>query len=202
MREPVVKTPRRAPAVVEAPPPAPEPAPVAKGVTLIETSSDRTKQPVDFDAHAFDPLGFLPRAQALARARMPDAVLTSFSVSGLFAGDQVDLTLSKQFSADYYFRSPAKSVADPRLRDDDQDIPCLTYVVVTAKTIETFTAESFNGCHEKPLPKMKCSLSDAFRKAKADGFADQGKSMKISWLSDGWFFNFEGPNGSMSVACP
>ena len=165
-------------------------------MTLIESATDRQTLPIDFDPRAFDPLGYLPRAQALARAKMPDAVLTNFNVSGLFSGELVDLTASREFEAEYYFRSPEKSVADPRLRDEDQDIPCLYYVIVSAKKIETHTAESFRSCKEKPLPRIQCPISAALRQA------DTSKAMNVSWLADGWYLDFGGSKGSTSVACP
>ena len=169
----------------------------AKGVTLIETATDRRELPIDFDPRAFDAVAYIARAQALARANFPDAVLTTFNVSGLFTGDLVDLTLSRDFEADYYFRSPAKSVADPRLRDEDQDIPCLHYVVVSAKKIESYTAESFRGCKEKPLPRIACSIGAAVKQA-----PNPAKAMNVSWLHDGWYLDFGSDDGSMSVGCP
>jgi hypothetical protein len=107
------------------------------------------------------------------------------------------MTLSREFHADYYFRSPAKSVADPRLRDEDQDIPCLHYVVVSAKKIESYTAESFRSCKEKPLPRITCSIGTAVKQA-----PPHSKAMNISWLHDGWFLDFGVDDSSMSVECP
>jgi hypothetical protein len=185
--------------VADAGPVAPEvnPEPARTGVTFIETGTNRRDLPVDFDPRAFDAVAYIARAQALARAQMPDAVLTTFNVSGLFAGELVDLTASREFHADYYFRSPAKSVVDPRLRDEDQDIPCLHHVVVSAKKIESYTAESFRSCKEKPLPRIACSIGAAVRQAPAPM-----KAMNVSWLHDGWFLDFGTSDGSMSVTCP
>ena len=164
---------------------------------MIETATDRRELPIDFDPRAFDAVAYLAKAQALARAKFPDAVLTTFDVSGLFTGDLVDLTLSREFHADYYFRSPAKSDSDPRLRDEDQDIPCLHYVVVSAKKIESYTAESFRGCKEKPLPRIACSIGAAVKQAK-----NPAKAMNVSWLHDGWYLDFGDDDGSMTVECP
>jgi hypothetical protein len=169
----------------------------AKGVTIIETGTDRRDLPVDFNPRAFDAVAYIAKAQALARANYPDAVLTNFNVSGLFTGDLVDMTLSKEFHADYYFRSPAKSVADPRLREEDQDIPCLHYVVVSAKKIESYPAESFRACKEKPLPRIQCSIAAAVKQA-----PEPNKAMNVSWLQDGWYLDFGASDGSMSVSCP
>jgi hypothetical protein len=127
-------------------------------------------------------------------------VLTNFDVSGLFSGDLVDLTPSREFEANYWFRSPAKSVADPRLRDDDQDIPCLYYVVVSAKKIEAYTADSFHSCKEKPLPRIQCSIAAAIGQAKTAGLKDPARAMSLSWLADGWFVDAD--DDSISVACP
>ena len=196
-------------AAVGAPPVAvalatPEPlAPAPRqGVTMIETAKDRSVIPADFDPKAFEPLVFLRRAEALARARMPDVVLVSFDVSGLFSGERVDLTLSKEFEANYVFRSPKLSVADPRLRDDDQDIPCLIHVEATAKHIETFVGESYSGCKEKQLPRIACPLSYALGRAEVEAPDKARKSMSISWLADGWYLNFGSSDGSLSVRCP
>ena len=180
---------------------ATRPPAAPKGVQLIETATDTTSLPIEFDARAFDALAFLNRAQALARERMPDAVLITFDVMGLFDGDRVDLTASEQFEANYWFRSPAKSLANPRLRDEDQDIPCLLYVVVTAKKIELHTVTSSHGCKEKQLPRMACSISAVTRQAKTLGF-ETAMPMKFTWLSDGWYVDLGADRRSETVACP
>ena len=172
-----------------------------KGVQLIKTSSDATSLPIEFDPRSFDALAFLNRAQALARERMPDAVLITFDVMGLFDGDRVDLTASKQFEANYWFRSPAKSLANPRLRDEDQDIPCLLYVVVNAKKIELHAVTSSNSCKEKQLPRIACSISAVTRQAKTLGF-ETTMPMKFTWLSDGWYVDLGADRRSETVACP
>jgi hypothetical protein len=180
---------------------APMPVRAPSGVTIIETGKDRSSRPIDFDPKNFDAVGFLPEAQKLARQRMSDAVLVELSVEGVLNDGRVDLTLTRHFSADYFFRSPSLSTANPALSDDDQDLRCLFYVVVSAKEIETYTTTSIRGCHERPLPKISCPLPTAASAALAQGGVP-GHVAKASWLKDGWYFNYGDELPSFTVRCP
>jgi len=62
---------------------------------------------------AFDPMAFLPRAQALAAQHFSDAQLTSFYFDGVTPTGIMDLTASDDFNVIYSFRSPSRSVPPP-----------------------------------------------------------------------------------------
>jgi predicted Ser/Thr protein kinase len=162
----------------------------------------RVSLPLDFDPTRFDPYGYLPRAQALARERMDDAVLIDFSVDGVFADGHADLTLAPGYDVDYFFRSPSRSRDDPRVPDADEELPCLTYVVVSAKEVAVFTTDSFRGCKEPERPRITCPLARAARAAIAQG----GSATSVataSWLGDGhWFFSYGDEVPSLTVKCP
>lgn len=185
-------------------PAQPPPAAVAEAPQVVDAGPARRKDrellPIDFNPKSFDPLAYLARASRLARERMDDAALIDFSVDGVFVDGHVDLTLARGYEANYYFRSPKKSVDDPLLPDDDEEIPCLTYVVVSAKAIEVFTAKSFHGCKEKFLPPITCPLPRAAQKAQEQGGIPD-RVAKASWLLDGWFFDYGDDGPVVSVKC-
>jgi hypothetical protein len=173
------------------------------GITVIETKGTSVTYPTDFDPKRFDALGFLPRATALARTQMHDAELIDFDVEGVFPDGHVDLTLNPDYRANYFFRSQANSRGDPTLPVNvAQEIRCLVYVEVSATTIEVYSTTSIHNCKEPPRPAWHCSLQQAWALARKDGAPQDDVVAKISWLADGWYFDFG--EGSMSVSddCP
>jgi serine/threonine-protein kinase len=182
---PVVLAPPVPVAVPTQQPPAPlpvVPAPVKRDVNQLQTF------PVDFDVKNFDAVGYLAQAQRLARTLMSDAVLIDFSVRGVFPDGHVDLSLAPGYEAEYYFRSPSLSVEDPSVPDDDEEIRCLTYVIVSAHKVQLYSAVSRYACKEKVRPRITCTLPQAAQASLSQG----GKPTvaKASWLQDGWFFDY------------
>jgi hypothetical protein len=167
---------------------------------VVETGAERVTLPIDFDPKNFDAVGFLPEALRLARQRMSDAVLVDFSVDGVFADGHVDLSLTKDFEANYFFRSPSRSLANPVLPDEAQELRCLTYVVASATHLELFTTTSFRGCHEPALPAISCPLPKAAAAALAQGGLST-RVAKASWLRDGWYFSYGDQGPSFTVRC-
>ncbi len=178
-------------------------APPASTVTKRETGADRGVRPVDFDAHRFDALGFVGAATAEAKAHLPDAVLVGFAVDGVFADGHTDLSLSPEFRATYTFRSPSLSQANPAIPDDAQEIRCLFFVDVSAKTVEWRTAVDYFGCRAPALPPWgHCSLKDVWQLALAQG-APRERAAKVTWLRDGWQLQFgEAGDSISSLKCP
>lgn len=178
------------------------PRPKSSGVTIQETGKKRRVIAVDFDAKRFRPLAFYKRALKLARQVAPDAVLVDLSVSGVYPAGHADLTLSSDYSADYHFRSPRASRRDPKLPANvERDQACLVYVEVNARQIEVFAAESVNGCKEKPRRPWRCSLARAFALARAQGAPKGNVVAKVSWLWDGWYFDFGKTSLSVKDSC-
>jgi hypothetical protein len=176
----------------EAPPPAKAPAATAGALPF----------PPGFDPKRFDALGFLPRATELARAQMGDAELIDFDTEGVYPDGHVDLTLSPEFRASYAFRSEQNSRGDPSLpRNIEQEIRCLVHVEVSARSLEVFTTTSQNGCQEKPRPRWRCSLQQAWALARKDGAPREDLVAKVSWLWDGWYLDFGESSQSVPDAC-
>jgi hypothetical protein len=169
------------------------------GVTMIETKGKSSTYPVDFNPKDFDALGFFKRAEKLAKEKMPDAVLVDFDADGVFPDGHVDLTLNQEYRANYRFRSPEKSRGDPNLPENvEQEIECLVYVEVSRDAVEVYKTVSMENCKEKPRPRWRCSLKQAWSLARKKGAPRGNVVAKVSWLWDGWYFDF----GDDSVSVP
>jgi hypothetical protein len=174
----------------------------SSGVSLIETSAKVKRLPIDFDPKQFDALGFLARATKLAAERMDDALLVDFDVQGVLPDGQVNLTLNPEYRANYRFRSPSRSTGDPSLPANvEQEIECLVYVEVSAKQIEIYNVTSIENCKEKPRPPWSCTLSEAFGLARKAGAPAGNLVAKVSWLWDGWYFDFGKTSFSVKDSC-
>ena len=172
------------------------------GVTMIETKGKSSTYPVDFNPKDFDALGFSKRAEKLAREKMPDAVLIDFDADGVFPDGHVDLTLNREYRANYRFRSPKESRGDPNLPANvEQDIACLVYVEVSQEAIEVYPTSSMENCKEKPRPRWRCSLKQAWDLAKKNGAPGGNLVAKVSWLWDGWYFDFGDDSVSVPDSC-
>jgi serine/threonine-protein kinase len=170
------------------------------GVTIINTGGKEHDAGRPADPRRFDALGFLPRAQALARQLMSDAVLVDFDVDGVYPDGHADLTLLSEYDASYRFRSPSRSRRDPRLPTNiEQEIRCLVDVTVTARSITYRTVISGSSCREPFRPRWRCSLAQVMRRAQAEPGSPRGNVVaKVSWLQDGWFVDF----GETSLSVP
>jgi hypothetical protein len=114
----------------------------------------------------------------------------------------VDLTLNPEYRANYFFRSPSKSRGDPSLPSNvEQEIECLVYVEVSAKQIEVYARTSIENCKEKPRTRWRCSLSEAWTLARKEGAPGGNVVAKVSWLWDGWYFDFGDTSVSVRDAC-
>ncbi|MBL8956049.1 MAG: hypothetical protein JNK82_35065 [Myxococcaceae bacterium] len=191
----------RAPEPVK--PVEPEPRKPQNGVTMIETGRDRKTTPPDFDAKRFELFGYLPKAKEKALEMMSDAVLINMDVEGVGPDGTANLALSPAYEANYFFRSPSRSKVDGRLPARDQEIACKVYVVVKAKSVETFVTTSSDGCREKALPPWKCTMAEAVKRAQAEG-AKAGPVGKVTYLADGtWMFDQgDGAGETVYFSCP
>ncbi len=145
--------------------------------------------PIDFDPKNFDLLGYMPRARALAAARMPDAVMIAMDTMGVFADGHADLTLHPDYEARYFFRSPSRSVLNPQLPERDQEVVCLVNLRISAKQVRAMTVDSNYGCKERPLPPVRCSMADVMKKGAQAG----ALSERVSWVTfhndDSWLID-------------
>jgi hypothetical protein len=198
---PVEATPAAPPVQPAAPPPAqPAPTPVDTGVIRIVTPPAKTlTERADYDPRRFDPVGYLPKALALARRLYPDARLTSFEFDPVFPDGRVDLTMEGR-DREYIFRSPSASQRPAGMpRNLPVERPCMVYVEVGASSI-TAAIRSSEDCDARIVRHPRCSFAGVWKKARAAGVAGDLVA-RIGWLFDEkWFFDvdLEGKGGGVS----
>ena len=118
--------------------------------------------------------------------RIKDPVLVGFEVNPVAVDGRVDLTAAKEGEAEYTFRTRAVSGAE-----------CPVSVVkVTPKAIEVSVNRGETLCKAAARPAWRCSLAQAWQLARRQGA--KPIPAKVSWLADGWFFDFDDA-GSESV---
>jgi hypothetical protein len=160
----------------------PPPPGVSKG------SAAPPPPPARLDLKKFDGLAFLPDAQAAARKIHPDAELVTFDVDGVYPDGHADLTLTDEYDANYYFRSPSRSKRPADVPDGvELELPCLVIVTVSpADGVEAYEAGD-EACDQPLRPVPKCSLAEVWTMATKLGAPGGNTVMQIDYLWDGWF---------------
>jgi hypothetical protein len=164
-------------------------------------------KPADYNPKRFDPVAYLPKAQALAQQLLPDAKLTNFEFDPVFPDGHVDLTMEGR-DREYNFRSPAKSARPAGVpKNVPVERPCMVHVEVGAKTIEA-RIRTTEDCDDNLVRAPKCSLASVWKQALAQQAPSVGYVARIGWLFDEkWFFDIdlEGKGGgveSFEDRCP
>src|SRR5262245_48245693 len=183
---PLVKTAQLGPGEHEVPPPA--------GVHvegnvhfIVKDPVAHLARPADYNPKRFDPIAYLPKAEALARQLLDDAQLTSFEFDPVYPDGHVELSGRDH---EYDFRSPSKSgrpAGTPKNVKLDQ--ACRVHVEVTPTQIvaELRTSET---CTERIVRKPRCTFAQLWARAKADHKVDNDMVVRIGWLYDEkWFFD-------------
>jgi hypothetical protein len=160
----------------------------------------------DYDAKHFDPVAFLPKAEALAKQLAPDAHLTRFEFDPVFPDGHVDLTMDGR-DHEYDFRSVEHSARPTDLpRNVPFERPCMIHIEVEATKVVA-TVRSTEDCSAKLVRAPHCRFAGVWAQAKAKGTATDIVA-RIAWLSDeAWFFDIdlEGKGGGVSTLpdrCP
>ena len=73
----------------------PLPQPRNSSVKFVATGKTTKRLPPDYDPKAFEPLPYLARAEALAKAEMGDAQFVDFDDAGVGSAGTIDLSLHK-----------------------------------------------------------------------------------------------------------
>jgi serine/threonine protein kinase len=171
----------------QTPPPSPQ------GATKSATRA------ADYDAKHFDPIAFLPKAEALAKELAPDAQLTRFEFDPVFADGHVDLTMAGR-DHEYDFRSVERSARPAGTpRNIPVERPCMIHVEVEATRVVA-TVRTTEDCTAKLVRRPKCRFASVWKQARAAGTPDDLVA-RIAWLSDEqWFFDIdlEGKGGGVS----
>ncbi|MCA9669290.1 MAG: protein kinase [Myxococcales bacterium] len=174
------------------------------GVTRIETGKTRLTVAMKQDPKRFDALAFYPRALALARKVMSDAILIDLSVHGVYPSGLADLTIKSGYEASYSFRSPSRSKRPAGLPANvkREDIRCLVDVDVSATKVEVVTKTSNEDCAEKPRVMWRCSMREAWQLARKQGAPKANNIVaRVSWLWDGWYFDFGASSMTVHDTC-
>jgi len=160
---------------------------------------EELERPADYDPKHFDPVAYLPKAQRLARALVPDAQLTSFEFDPVFADGHVDLTLDGR-DRSYDFRSPQRSgFPAGRPRNMPIDRPCRISVDIGVSSVSARVLNS-DSCDEKLVRTPHCRFAAVWKQALAGGTPSDVVA-RIGWLRDeSWFFDIDlaGKGGGVS----
>jgi hypothetical protein len=142
-------------------------------------------EPADYSAKSFDPVAYLPKAQAIARKLAADARLTSFYFDGVYPDGHVELGTGDH---EYRFRSPAATQKPPIVDGDDKEWGCMIYVDIGAAKV-TARVVYTDDCDDKLVRAPACTLASVWKQALAAGHPG-GQPVEIDWLFDEkWYFN-------------
>ncbi len=181
-------------------PPTPTPTPppptgvtIEGNVKLTQTGIRSLDVPADYNPRQFDPIAYLPKAEALAKRLLPDAGFTEFEMyEDVWPNGRVDLTVNKDHTSYFEFRSPAHSVRPPDVpRNVEVDLYCRVVVEVTPKGASAAVLTGL--CNTKLRAPPRCTLAHIWELAKAEGVATDNVVATIGFLHDGmWFFDLDG----------
>jgi len=163
------------------------------------TPKNRISRPADYNAKSFDPVAYLPKAQALAQQLIPDAKLTNFEFDPVYPDGHVDLTVNGR-DHEYNFRSVVNSTRPANVaRNIPVELPCVVHIEVEAHEI-TASIRTTDDCDDKLVRWPRCHLAGVWKQAQAAGVPTDLVA-RIGWLFDEkWFFDidFEGKGGGVS----
>lgn len=185
------------------------PGVVIGGSTPLPTAGQaRTtiSKPADYDPKHFDPVAYLPKAEALAQQLIPDAKLTMFEFDPVYSDGHLDLTVDGS-DREYRFRSVKMSERPAGVpRNAIVERACMVYVEVGTHEI-TARIRTSEDCDARLVPHPKCRFTGLWKQALAQGVASDNVA-RIGWMSDAkWFFDTElsGKAGGVSTfadRCP
>ena len=181
------------------PPPG---SPGAAGLPLAAPPSAKNtiRKPADYNPKSFDPVAYLPKAEALAQQLIPDAKLTNFEFDPAFPDGRVDLTMDGR-DREYNFRSVEKSARPANVpRNVPVERPCMVHVEVGVREIVA-TIRTTEDCDDKLVRRPKCHFAGVWKQALAAG-TPHDVVARVGWLFDEqWFFDvdLEGKGGGVST---
>jgi len=154
-------------------------------VVILQKGSQHFERKANYDPKKFDPLGYVPKARALAQEIFSDAVLVGIDVSGVYPDGHADLSLSSDFEASYRFRSPAESKRPAGLpKNVEAEIYCIVNVDAQRGGLMVYTSYH-DRCGQAAL-RPRCSVAQAWAKAIALGAPKDDVVAEITFDKDGW----------------
>src|SRR5262249_38741407 len=112
----------------------------------------------DYDPKHFDPVAYLPKAEALPKQLAPDAHLTRFEFDPVFADGHVDLTMAGR-DHEYDFRSVERSARPAGTpRNIPVERPCMIHVEIEPTRVVA-TVRTTEDCDAKLVRYPKCRFA-------------------------------------------
>jgi hypothetical protein len=104
--------------------------------------SEPAEEEAEFDSERFDVQGFIPKAEALARAEIADAKMIAMDVQGASPDGIVDFSIQSGSTVLYRFRSPERSKPPPGFPTNAAfENNCLVYVMVHGSGVNTYVLD-------------------------------------------------------------
>jgi len=142
-----------------------------------ERTATRIAKKADYDPKRFDVLGYLPKAQALARELSPTATLVSFEVDGVGANGRGDLMIRSNGYAKYYFQGSSR--------------PCQISVSAVHERVIAWVDEDDRYCG-KGTKRPTCTVAQIHARAGGAGFIFKDERPKIRWTGARWEIHPDG----------
>jgi hypothetical protein len=164
-------------------------------------------QPADYNPARFDPVAYLPHAQALARQLVPDAQFVELEFDPVFSDGHVDLAKGRDH--DYEFRSPSRSARPAGVPGNAKvERACMVHVEMSPASA-TASVRSSETCDARTQGPPRCHMPAIWKQALAAGTPSDYVA-RLGFLRDGtWFFDSDpdstGKGGSVSTfadRCP
>jgi hypothetical protein len=131
--------------------------------------SQPAEEEAEFDSERFDVQGFIPKAEALARAEIADAKMIAMDVQGASPDGIVDFSIQSGSTVLYRFRSPERSKPPPGFPTNAAfENNCLVYVMVQGSGVNTYVLDKW-ACNTPITGRPRCSIKQVFKKAAALG---------------------------------
>ncbi len=139
------------------------------GAALTAPGEAEEAEEAEFDDEHFDVQAFLPKAEALAQAEIPDAKMIAMDVQGASPEGIVNFTIQSGSTVLYRFRSPERSKPPAGFPTNAAfESNCLVYVMVQGSGVNTYVLDKW-ACNTPITGRPRCSIKAVFKKAKALG---------------------------------
>jgi serine/threonine protein kinase len=139
------------------------------GAVVATPGAAEEAEEAEFDDERFDVQAFIPKAEALAQAEIPDAKMIAMDVQGATPEGIVNFTIQSGSTVLYRFRSPARSKPPAGFPTNAAfESNCLVYVMVQGSGVNTYVLDKW-ACNTPITGRPRCSIKAVFKKAKALG---------------------------------
>ena len=144
-------------------------SPGAPGAAVTTPGAAADEDEAEFDEERFDVQAFIPKAEALAQAQIPDARMIAMDVQGASPEGIVNFTIQSGSTVLYRFRSPERSKPPAGFPTNAAfESNCVVYVMVQGSGVNTYVLDKW-ACNTPITGRPRCSIKAVFKKAAAMG---------------------------------